>query len=83
LLAGKIDEAIPFLRKATTRCVGMLAPFQQTHAHLWLGQALETKGDTKGACSAYKVVLDRWGNAKPKSLTADQARVRTTALACK
>jgi hypothetical protein len=50
--------------------------------HETRAQALETKKDTEGACAAYKVVLDRWGHAKPRSVTADQARERAKALGC-
>jgi serine/threonine protein kinase/tetratricopeptide (TPR) repeat protein len=81
LLAGRAGEAIPYLRRATAVCE---ASFQivGTRASLWLGEALEATNDTRGACAAYKLVLDRWGHAKPRSVTADAARVRTKALAC-
>ncbi len=51
-------------------------------ASYFLGQALEQKRDTAGACAAYKVVLDRWGNAKPRSVTADKVKERVKALGC-
>jgi serine/threonine-protein kinase len=43
---------------------------------------LEQKSDRDGACAQYAAILSRWGNAKPKSVTADKARARSTALAC-
>jgi serine/threonine-protein kinase len=52
------------------------------HSTLDLGQALEATGDATGACGAYRKVLARWGNAKPKSVTADKARARSKALRC-
>jgi serine/threonine-protein kinase len=82
LLTGRTDEAITWLGQATQSCATLQFPFEQTRAFLWLGQAKESKGDTKGACGAYRVVLDRWGHAKPKSVTADQARARVSALRC-
>jgi serine/threonine-protein kinase len=47
-----------------------------------LGQALEQQGDTSGACAEYQYVLDRWGNAKPRSWVAEEARARSKALGC-
>lgn len=66
LLTGRTDDAITWLGQATQSCAALQFPFEQTRAFLWLGQAKESKGDTKGACGAYRVVLDRWGQAKPK-----------------
>jgi eukaryotic-like serine/threonine-protein kinase len=83
LLAGRTDDAITWLGQATQSCATLQFPFEQTRAFLWLGQAKESKGDTKGACGAYQVVLDRWGQAKPKSVSADQARARVSALGCR
>jgi serine/threonine-protein kinase len=51
-------------------------------AHLHLGDALASKGDTASACAAYRVVLDRWGSARPRSVTADQARAHAASLRC-
>ncbi|MEJ7732226.1 MAG: protein kinase [Polyangiaceae bacterium] len=51
-------------------------------AQLALGQALEQTGDKPGACAAYDKALHRWGNAKPKSVTGDDARARSKALGC-
>ena len=82
LLAGKADEAIAILTQESKRCRALEYPFAHTRAHLWLGQALETKGDKAGACAAYGVVLARWGNAQPRSVTAEKARERVKALGC-
>jgi hypothetical protein len=43
-------------------------------ARLMLGQALEAKGDKAGACEAYRYILDRWKNPRPRSITVEQAR---------
>ena len=51
-------------------------------AHLWLGRALEAKGDKVAACAAYEVIPGRWGHAKPRSVTADKAQERKKALGC-
>ncbi len=79
LLAGHAAEAVPYLKRAATSCyVGI----PRMHARLELGQALEATGDTPGACAAYRTVLERWGHAKPRSVTAEKARERTKALRC-
>ena len=82
LLAGRVDEAIPYLTKAVATCVAFRHPFVHTRAALQLGDALERKGNAPGACGAYKKVVERWGNAKPRSISAEKARARMTALAC-
>jgi len=80
LTAGRKDEAILVLRRAAQSCRAAEFPFQHTWAHFELGRALEAT-DVPGACSAYKVVLNRWG-ANPSSSTAAAARARWSALQC-
>ena len=82
LLAGRTDEAIAALREATTLVSGFAFPVEQTRAFLDLGQALERASDPKAACVAYGHVVSRWGEAKPRSVTADAARSRIVALRC-
>jgi hypothetical protein len=82
LLAGKPAEALPYLKRAVAACADFDAVLAHTRAALDFGQAFEASGDKKGACAAYKIVLDRWGHAKPRSVTADHARQRVKALAC-
>ena len=40
----------------------------------------EGKGDLEGAKKAYQVVVNRWGDAKPKSRTAEEAKKRLKQL---
>lgn len=82
LLCGNVDEAIQWLEQATHHCRTFSDPIFHVRSYLWLGQARELKGDKSGACAAYKAVLDRWGHAKPKSVTADEARARARLLGC-
>ncbi|MEP7122851.1 MAG: protein kinase [Byssovorax sp.] len=82
LLAGRTAEAIPRLEEATRSCRALEHPVLHTRAHDWLGTAREAIGDRAGACAAYQVVLDRWGAARPRSITADHARERSRALGC-
>lgn len=83
VLAGRAPDALPFLRVATSSCYALDDPFLHTQAHLWLGQALEQTADPAGACAAYQVVVNRWGAAAPRSVTAEAAQKRLSALACK
>jgi serine/threonine protein kinase len=83
LLAERVDDAVPPLRGGTATCTVLSDPMGNTRGWLDLGAALEQKRDRAGACEAYKVVLDRWGHAQPRSVTADHARARSAALACR
>jgi hypothetical protein len=79
---GRAADAIAPLRAASARCDATEQPFENTRAHLWLGQALEATGDDHGACEAYAVVVRRWCEAKPVSVSATTARERMTKLGC-
>jgi serine/threonine-protein kinase len=82
-LAGRMPEALPFLRRAARSCLATEFPFEQTQVHLVLGQALEATGERDEACAAYGVVLGRWGRAKPRSITAEKARALARGLGCR
>jgi serine/threonine-protein kinase len=82
VLAGRAEEAVPYLQRTVASCFALLAPFVHTRANYHLGRALEATGDTAGACSAYGNVLARWGGAKPESVTASKARGRSRELRC-
>jgi serine/threonine-protein kinase len=82
LLAGRTNEAIEWLEQAVKVCRAFDFPIEHTQAHAALGQAREAKGDKEGACAAYKGLLDRWGNAKPRSVTAEAAKKRVKLLGC-
>jgi len=82
LLAGRIDEAIAWLEPAAAACDVLREAFNAVHAHLWLAEAREQKGDTAGACTEYAAVLARWGAAKPRSVSADEARAHQKSLGC-
>ena len=82
LLAGRAAEALPFLERATRSCMALLTPFDHTAAHAALGQALASVGRRDEACASYAVVLARWGNARPRSVTAEKVRTLARALGC-
>jgi serine/threonine-protein kinase len=82
LLAGRVSEALPLLRRAARSCEVLQTPFEATEAHFALGQALASTGMTTEACAACRVVLSRWGHARPRSVTAEGARSLARALSC-
>jgi len=81
LVAGRVDDALPFLRRAAASCEASEFPLQHTWATFELGQALESS-DVPAACAAYQVVLDRWAVAA-RSHTAYRAHERRLALGCR
>jgi eukaryotic-like serine/threonine-protein kinase len=82
LAAGRVDEALPYLRRAAGACFPMDYPVHFVAANLHLGHALAEKGDTAGACAAYAAVLKHWEKAQPRSASADEARRRRRHLGC-
>jgi serine/threonine-protein kinase len=79
-LAGEHIHAVEHLRRVTDACVGFTDPQLRVRAHYHLGLALEARGDREGAKAAYRFVLDRWGAAKPRSITAEKAKTKLAAL---
>jgi eukaryotic-like serine/threonine-protein kinase len=82
LLAGRPQDATPYLRRAVSNCRVLANPFAYVRARLDLGLALEQTGDTKSACAAYAEVLSRWGHATPRSVSAEAARDGVKRLHC-
>jgi len=84
LLAGRATEALPYLRRAAHACAELNWSYPEyVQGKQLYGEALEATDDRDGACAAYADVIARWGNAKPRSVTADKARARIAAFGCK
>jgi serine/threonine-protein kinase len=82
-LAGRADAARPLLEHRVKECSYELSnTLGWVQSHLFLGELDEQRGDRAGACGHYGRVLDRWGHAKPRSVTADEARARVKAIGC-
>jgi serine/threonine-protein kinase len=81
-LAGRDAEAIPMLRRGAEACLPLSNPVDFVRTRLALGDALARTGDTAGACAAYQAVVQQWGSAKPRSVTAEAARRARARLAC-
>jgi serine/threonine-protein kinase len=80
-LKGALGDALPLLESAYRACMTIEDPPWHVFAAMHLAEAREASGDV-GACEAYRTVLDRWGGAKPRSITAEAARARYRALGC-
>jgi serine/threonine-protein kinase len=82
-LAGRETEARPWLEDFAKICT---VPFLSTRTWartvLYLGETDENAGQKDSACASYAKVLERWGHAKPRSVTADEARAHAKALGC-
>ncbi len=81
LRAGRVDDALPYLKKGAASCAALYRPSVHTRVHLSLGDALAAKGDKAGACVAYQVVVDRWGRDH-RSVSAQSARAARAKLRC-
>ncbi|WP_394821384.1 protein kinase domain-containing protein [Pendulispora albinea] len=82
LYANDARAAVPLLEAAAQSCNSLDFPFLNVRSHLWLGMAKEKLADVAGACAAYGFVIDRWGAARPESVTARDAKRRSRALGC-
>ena len=82
LLAGSLDLALPRLTRAARSCGAFRHPFVYTRALLELGLLQERRGSVALACDAYRSVQKRWGDAKPRSTSAEAAVARMKALRC-
>lgn len=76
------EDAEASLRLVADACYVLRDPIAVIHARAELARLLEQRGDTPGACAAWRSVLDRWGAAVLRSVTAEEARERTAALGC-
>lgn len=82
LLGGRLDDAVRWLRSSAQDCDAWENPFEWVKASLWLGEALEQKGDVAGACAAYGRVVERWRPFGKESSSAALAGKRIAALGC-
>ncbi|MGZ3416840.1 MAG: tetratricopeptide repeat protein, partial [Polyangiales bacterium] len=80
LLAGDRDAAVPYLRRAAGGCFILNSVAQSFGARVDLADALVSSGARDEARTLYQSVLARWGNAKPRSATADHVRAALAAL---
>jgi serine/threonine-protein kinase len=79
-LAGRYADALAPLRLATRACNALQWPRVHTGALYDMGVSLQHTGDPVGARASYGSVIERWGAARPRSVTADAARARLREL---
>jgi serine/threonine-protein kinase len=82
VLAGRGAPAREILERTLTSCRVVTFARELVLDHLYLGVLDERDGKKAAACGHYTKVLERWGHAKPRSVTADEARARATRLGC-
>jgi serine/threonine-protein kinase len=80
-LVGQYEHALTPLKRIGSPCLALVDPVNRIGADFYLGMALEGTGDADGARTSYRRVLERWGKAKPRSVTGEQAKKRLHALA--
>jgi serine/threonine-protein kinase len=78
-LAGRWADALPPLRTATRACNAILWPREAIQARFDLATALEHTDGSAAARPMYESVVDRWGSARPRSVTGDAAKARLRA----
>ena len=82
LLAGRTDEAIARLEEATRGSRAGGPPGGPPPPPAWHAIAAEARAAAPAAGAATAGVISRWGHASPRSVTAEHARARMSALAC-
>jgi serine/threonine-protein kinase len=81
-LTGHSAEARGIFAKVGGACFLATDTRQMMTEHLLRGRLDEEDGNKPSACAHYAKILERWGHAKPRSVTADEARARSKALGC-
>jgi serine/threonine-protein kinase len=80
-LTGNTDRAIVYLSAAAKTCDILDDVYTSVRAELHLADIYAQQGKVDDARRLYEQVVARWGNAKPRSVTADAARAGLAALA--
>jgi serine/threonine-protein kinase len=82
MLAGQPNRARAIFDKVGIYCAPVTFSRYVVRQELFDGRLAEQDGNIPSACVHYAKVLERWGHAKPRSVTADEARARSKALGC-
>jgi tetratricopeptide (TPR) repeat protein len=81
-LGGKHSEAMKYLERTFERCDRVPSIFVTMRSALLYGRALEEQRNKEKACNVYRDILARWGDARPRSVTAEEAERRSASLGC-
>jgi serine/threonine-protein kinase len=82
VLLERWDDAIANLASAVETCDVLVETPLLVRAHAELAQAYTAKGDKAHACEQLRWVIGTWGDAKPRSVTAEAARKSAGGLGC-
>ncbi len=82
MYAGRTREARPLFEQGGRICCLATETRYVLTEHLMRGRLDEEAGDKVSACKHYATILDRWGHAKPRSITAEEARAHAAKLGC-
>jgi serine/threonine-protein kinase len=80
LVTGDVPGAVSALGVALRPCQSIFRGIEPIRLRALLGAALEQAGDMAGAVREYERVLQAWGAAKPRSVTAERIRPRLAKL---
>lgn len=78
LSRGQLKAAEAIFRQLLVPCGNRFHP----PYNYFLGVTQERLGDRQSACSSFAAVVKYWGNAKPRSVTAEKARAHAKELQC-
>jgi hypothetical protein len=81
-LLERWDDTIVNLASAVSTCDVLGETPLLVRGHAELAQAYAAKGDKAHACAELRWVTDTWGDAKPRSVTAQAARRSAATLGC-
>jgi serine/threonine-protein kinase len=82
VLVERWDDAIRLIERAEAACDVLNDIPGLVRAHVELAQAYTAKSNTAGACAQHLWVVDLWGGAKPRSVTAEASKKAMKALGC-
>jgi hypothetical protein len=78
--AGEPARAVPYLRRAAGTCYPLNGVAVVMQAKLLLADTLAATGGLDEARLLYTSIVDRWGTATPRSVTAEKARAALRSL---
>jgi serine/threonine-protein kinase len=81
-LTGDDARALEWDSIVTRMCGRLRTPLLALPTHLRVGEIHARRGEKDLACKELGFVLDRWGRAKPRSVTAERARAAAKKAGC-
>jgi tetratricopeptide (TPR) repeat protein len=82
IAAGKPDEAIPHLERASRACHAVKSPWATTMATTLLARTLDDANERDRACEMYRRLIRRWGGPNTHFVDGIAAKRRFETLRC-